>query len=1062
MAKFITDKIDFSGLTSSDYPQSGLLLFGFDVADNKLKAIDSTGLITEIGGGVPMWFSGTGVNSIVSISANTALGTNSYAQGYGNIASGNYSHVEGYGSIASGDTSHAEGGDTFAGGQRSHAEGWKTTTSGFSSHAEGEYTLAVGEGSHAEGDGSYAFGIGSHAEGYQMYAGGRVFSGITGTSVVNGIVTIDAIYGDVTSAFTQYDYAFISDVLFNNSIGVNASEISAVTFNSPNTIISLYNTSLNTNGSCYIADLSMLNYPSANIVIGDYSHAEGNNGVSLGINSHVQNYSNLAFGDNSSASGLYTQALGVGSESSGTYSVASGIFSHAEGGGTSAYGTASHAEGIQTTASGYSSHAEGNYTIALGDKSHAEGNITTAIGVGSHTEGSNTIAIGNYAHAGGQNTIASGGASHSEGIATTASGDYSVVGGTNSIASGFSAYAFGEGNLASGEASHAEGEGTTASGEGSHAEGIVTTTIGFTSHAEGFGNIANGNYSHAEGQSTTAYSDYSHTEGSLTTASGNYAHAEGYQNIASGGASHAEGNNTTASGEYSHAEGIGTWASGPFVHAEGYFTLNNGFASHVEGENSTSTGEASHSEGANTIAVSFTSHAEGYGSTSVGSYSHSEGYVTTAIGEASHAEGQFTTALGDYSHSEGNYTFSLGTYSHAGGNYTLASGDTSFVHGNNSVAGSHSTIILGDNITGTTANSTYVEDLIIKKHASIPVNSSDPIGEDGSVTWDSSNFYWKTNGQWLAISGFTFDNTSNLPTITTTSISNAYYPQATGGGDVTSSGASPVTAYGVVWSLNPNPSLSDSYTVDGSGTGSFISTLTGITNYNTNYYVRAYATNSSGTIYGNEVIFQLTPCLAEGTKIRLSDNTYKNIEDIVYDDSLLVWNFDDATFETANPIWIKEAQRTDRYNKLVFSDGSVLKTIGQHRIFNVEKGMFTYPMTEDTPIGTTTFNSRGDMITLISKEIVMEDVNYYNIMTDKHINLFAEDILTSSRYNNIYPIRDMKFVKDNRVLRTREDFASISDKYYYGLRLSEQSLSMSDIESGVEMLERLEVKVELV
>jgi uncharacterized protein (TIGR02145 family) len=55
-----------------------------------------------------------------------------------------------------------------------------------------------------------------------------------------------------------------------------------------------------------------------------------------------------------------------------------------------------------------------------------------------------------------------------------------------------------------------------------------------------------------------------------------------------------------------------------------------------------------------------------------------------------------------------------------------------------------------------------------------------------------------------------------------------------------------------VWNTSPNPTLSDDYSEDGSGSGNFISSITGLTD-NTVYYVRAYATNSIGTSYGNEI-----------------------------------------------------------------------------------------------------------------------------------------------------------------------------------------------------------------
>lgn len=74
------------------------------------------------------------------------------------------------------------------------------------------------------------------------------------------------------------------------------------------------------------------------------------------------------------------------------------------------------------------------------------------------------------------------------------------------------------------------------------------------------------------------------------------------------------------------------------------------------------------------------------------------------------------------------------------------------------------------------------------------------------------------------------------------------------GGNVTGDGGAPIIARGVCWSTTSNPSVSDSKTSDGTGTGIFTSNITGLTP-NTNYTVKAYATNNMGTGYGNEVQF---------------------------------------------------------------------------------------------------------------------------------------------------------------------------------------------------------------
>jgi uncharacterized protein (TIGR02145 family) len=98
------------------------------------------------------------------------------------------------------------------------------------------------------------------------------------------------------------------------------------------------------------------------------------------------------------------------------------------------------------------------------------------------------------------------------------------------------------------------------------------------------------------------------------------------------------------------------------------------------------------------------------------------------------------------------------------------------------------------------------------------------------------------------------ETVSAIPSVNTTTITNITHTTATGGGDVTDDGGAEVTARGVCWSTSQNPTIADSHTSDGTGTGIFVSNLSGITP-NTQYFVKAYATNSVGTAYGNEETF---------------------------------------------------------------------------------------------------------------------------------------------------------------------------------------------------------------
>ncbi len=193
----------------------------------------------------------------------------------------------------------------------------------------------------------------------------------------------------------------------------------------------------------------------------------------------------------------------------------------------------------------------------------------------------------------------------------------------------------------------------------------------------------------------------------------------------------------------------------------------------------------------------------------------------------------------------------------------------------------------------------------------------------------------------------------------------------------------------------------------------------------------------AGIIIDNQIY---CTCIARGTLISLADGSNKKIEDLSFDDDLLVWDFDNGRMSSAKPVWLKIGEVTEKYNLLTFSDGTQLKTIVQHRIFNKDLGKFTYPMTDDTPLGTTTLLADGREVQLVEKKVVYEPVEYYNLITEYHFNCFANGVLTSNRFNNLYPIQDYKFIKDNRELTPYSEYENfVSRDWYERLRLAEQT-----------------------
>lgn len=116
---------------------------------------------------------------------------------------------------------------------------------------------------------------------------------------------------------------------------------------------------------------------------------------------------------------------------------------------------------------------------------------------------------------------------------------------------------------------------------------------------------------------------------------------------------------------------------------------------------------------------------------------------------------------------------------------------------------------------------------------------------------------YATNSQGTAYGSqksFTTEDDIQVPTVTTSSVTNVTGSTAVCGGNVTSDGNATVTARGVCWSTSQNPTVGHNKTTDGGGTGSFTSNITGLQS-GTTYYVRAYATNSQGTAYGSQKSF---------------------------------------------------------------------------------------------------------------------------------------------------------------------------------------------------------------
>lgn len=190
--------------------------------------------------------------------------------------------------------------------------------------------------------------------------------------------------------------------------------------------------------------------------------------------------------------------------------------------------------------------------------------------------------------------------------------------------------------------------------------------------------------------------------------------------------------------------------------------------------------------------------------------------------------------------------------------------------------------------------------------------------------------------------------------------------------------------------------------------------------------------------------FSFAHCFSGNTEVLMADGSIKLAKDIRVGDMVKVWDFDNGCYSEAPLFWVKKREVSPMYQRIVTNTGRVLKQINNHRMFSLTNNTFEQCQ---SILGHKVWTVDGEE-TVVSAEFVHEPIEYYNAVSHHHMNLICNGFLTSCRFNNLYPIKDMKFIKEERLVRRREEF-NVPDSWFYGVRLSETTKTAEEVEEYV-------------
>ena len=184
------------------------------------------------------------------------------------------------------------------------------------------------------------------------------------------------------------------------------------------------------------------------------------------------------------------------------------------------------------------------------------------------------------------------------------------------------------------------------------------------------------------------------------------------------------------------------------------------------------------------------------------------------------------------------------------------------------------------------------------------------------------------------------------------------------------------------------------------GTGSVVE-FTGNAEYHYTMGGTEYTTdfvNPVVTLTGDFVLtWFYAACLTGDTLITLADGSQKRIDQLTLYDKVLSYNPATMKLEADEITYTDSAEnkKHTEYDIWTFSDGTLVKTVHRHRLYNVERQAMVYM--DEWKMGEHAVNSNGEYIELVDHENIKEEVRHYTLFT-KSQNYFVNGLLSGNRY----------------------------------------------------------------